>query len=1170
MDNNENEENAPQAPGGVVSDHDAEAEGETEVGAGADQPNEEHNEQSNQNGTTEEGQPEQQQQQQQQQIQQNPTQEYQDNSPYQPGPAGTWSHPLNPLPPGQLPPPPASQNALAMAQYYEKCMRDHAAAYASAAAGAAWAAAQIAAQAAEFAANANAYPPMASAAAEFPPPQAALTMPLPPGFYSPTPNPSDSALVMGNNPNMYPAMPFGGSPAMHAGVDPYQYHHGEDSNYYYDSQNNYDDPGRNQSWSNNRDNFHYGGHDGHEEAYDSHHRNTRRKRYQRRPPDGITVPRRSSFNNQVGHGESNSNPNTNTNNNKSSRVRRRLRDGGDSSNSSCCSGSLGTSITSYNSDQAMSGGANSNNNSKSRGSQSNKYASVGSSHRGSGVHGGGGRGNPYHRTKKKQRQPPDDTSLCGKTAVAALYEYCGKRRMAHPTFSLVGPEEDMKKIGGHRGPDFDVAVYLEDGTEWGRGRGRTKTSAKQEAARKALHSLVPGIAFDEMSGILISLPERTGLLPSPNNSPAAEAAKRPKSPSDGGSSSNNGPDAEASASLEDLVAERLAIAPGENEEERATNKANAKVDGEVGGFSSNKLKRTWNVYPGTTTSTGTSEEEDENQWYSSRGASVLSNLLHALTYIDDRIIEPPQYSFDLSKEVNTNNLQMKRKDPASSDGACAIVIHRGTYTCSATLKVLSRTMDCPAGSEPGGVPTEAKEENNPDKAQPEPAFDDVAEAVVSETKGQPKNDGDENESDQHENVDEPQKQSDGGNDTDDLRFTVLEVKCIGATKRESKHIANAKLLALLFPECGSMVEVKAAAEAVRERYANSRTRKLRKKSKGGHQSVRGRAKVPRLSSEMLHNENDPPLPNHIVQHLQFLIETPERPASKSSIMCPSFEKLNLNQESTDEADDNSSSQKVAQNASRSEAPSSTAAQDSICRQLSRQKQLEEMVDKALQALNEHDEEGRPLPDELTADDVGLTVLRRATPEDTGRIRKLLSNSLPGSKRDASALSPVQDDGTLALRLWGANTFVLLLCRAIAAFEDPPLGCAVLTLGFSMQKGRLLRIAQIGSEPHLPRERFLELLENFAVSMGYVLERNDYLNDGNYNATGVLDRDDLKRIIGSFLGQRGGPSSERARISVSSPLQSVLEESEGGDDSDRSTEAQGKIEGHDKRKRSRVE
>lgn len=54
------------------------------------------------------------------------------------------------------------------------------------------------------------------------------------------------------------------------------------------------------------------------------------------------------------------------------------------------------------------------------------------------------------------------------------------------------------------------------------------------------------------------------------------------------------------------------------------------------------------------------------------------------------------------------------------------------------------------------------------------------------------------------------------------KVSWLEAVGTGATKREARHAASAKLLMLLFPTCSTLVEVIAAAEAAREAYAASR------------------------------------------------------------------------------------------------------------------------------------------------------------------------------------------------------------------------------------------------------------------------------------------------------------------------------------------------------------
>jgi hypothetical protein len=314
-----------------------------------------------------------------------------------------------------------------------------------------------------------------------------------------------------------------------------------------------------------------------------------------------------------------------------------------------------------------------------------------------------------------------------------------------------------------------------------------------------------------------------------------------------------------------------------------------------------------------------------------------------------------------------------------------------------------------------------------------------------------------------------------------IEFEILQAIGVGGTKREARHVASAGLLKCLFPECKDMAQVKVAAMAARERYD------LSKALKSAAQKIESRRELNRLvnsstaggindddgigdlASLALAIPTDPPLPAQVLKELQTLLDGHHGPMDTT---VPAV------------------------------------------RQASRQKQLYAFVDMALQSLNERDEEGRCLPEELTADDVGRTVLRRAEPEDLPRIVKLLStshgnhrmkNNISGTAAMLTLLGPVSvlaegsafvenyivpdddgDDDTVdtgriiseAGRAWSCCTVVLLLCRAITAYEDPPLGCAVLTYSFSMQQGKLFRVAHLAAEPHLPRERFYECLQDF--------------------------------------------------------------------------------------------
>jgi hypothetical protein len=91
------------------------------------------------------------------------------------------------------------------------------------------------------------------------------------------------------------------------------------------------------------------------------------------------------------------------------------------------------------------------------------------------------------------------------------------------------------------------------------------------------------------------------------------------------------------------------------------------------------------LYQGT--STTTSEEEDENVYDASRGASVCSSLLHAMVQIDEHIPDAPYHTFEASTVPPSANMNInghKRK------AASSIVIHRGSFTCTATIKLVNK------------------------------------------------------------------------------------------------------------------------------------------------------------------------------------------------------------------------------------------------------------------------------------------------------------------------------------------------------------------------------------------------------------------------------------------------------------------------------------------------
>mmetsp|Transcript_33324 Transcript_33324/g.40315 ORF Transcript_33324/g.40315 Transcript_33324/m.40315 type:complete len:277 (-) Transcript_33324:129-959(-) len=98
------------------------------------------------------------------------------------------------------------------------------------------------------------------------------------------------------------------------------------------------------------------------------------------------------------------------------------------------------------------------------------------------------------------------------------------------------------------------------------------------------------------------------------------------------------------------------------------------------------------------------------------------------------------------------------------------------------------------------------------------------------------------------------------------------------------------------------------------------------------------------------------------------------------------------------------------------------------------------------------------------------------------------NLLSSSKSNFNNTLPVQ---------WQCGTSItLLLCRAVAGHNEAPLGCATLTIAFSVSKGRTFRVSGIAHKEHLPRERFLESLDTFSTLMGYSLEDTSTVGKSN--------------------------------------------------------------------------
>ena len=516
--------------------------------------------------------------------------------------------PFAPLPPSLPHVPPLTplfteqQSHVAMAHlhHYEARMRDHAVAYATAAAGAAWAAAQIAAYAASNTPPTVPFSAASSSAAAFSSPQwQAMTQPPP----RPYPYYVDPATAV---PGLSPH-------AMQAAYLPQQGTAPDGD--YLDEESYYQQNNMNNNNANRKQ-------EDHPRQEPSHQH--RRKRQQLRPPPSDSsspVPR-----NVTGESSSMTAPTAGSFPARH-KVRRRLR-----SSLEC------------------------DNNSSSSGSSLRRSSTT----------------SVRMHNKKKARS---DESLLGKSAVSALYEWCSKERQRPtPTFrqttisatstnsattkttpvvlTTTQQHSDSHNDAGNNssysnlvGEEFECTVLLEQ-EEWGRGRGRTKAAAKQEAARRALQALVPGVVFDEATGILIELPPsepRKSVATLPSVATATGIATRTTTTAGKASFTASHRDKTALEDLAPHLARRLAIGRDEEDDNDDPPPKDSKGDADNKQDSKKRLKSSQqkravlSVYSGTSTT----DEEDESTYYASRGASVCSALLHAMIQINPRIRDPP-------------------------------------------------------------------------------------------------------------------------------------------------------------------------------------------------------------------------------------------------------------------------------------------------------------------------------------------------------------------------------------------------------------------------------------------------------------------------------------------------------------------------------------------------
>jgi len=760
--------------------------------------------------------------------------------------------------------------------------------------------------------------------------------------------------------------------------------------------------------------------------------------------------------------------------------------------------------------------------------------------------------------------------LIGKTGVSALHELCHKYRWEKPVYTLMEGSSNGNVVdhvgsssgggGGGSGAsgdakegtnndttttsssnnntsnnnnnrinttnqyqvhprEFVLAVHV-NRIELGRGRGDSKTAAKQDGSRKALAALVPGVVFDP-NGILLDVGGGAAAAAAGGGAGGRGLHRQQQHDRLSGSSSGGGGGGGVTTSMEELgphLASQLAIGGGNTTNnggggmQRSSNSRPSSPDhsetssistsvsmtkmtrvgsissmdntgsGEGGGVISGgpvgimgSRYCSSNIYPCASTTSGVSsasevEDGDENAYYASRGASVCSTLLQAMWQIDDRIRQPPSYAFDVypippssAKESGGGGIEQpnkRRKSGGPSSSESKKPAHRGTFQCTATLNLYFRmeegkeyspsslmecwespleylqTRDKKFSSSYGDNVVSSSQESRKRKD----SF--ASQATLSPDRRQLKGDDDGND-------DEPDNSASKRQKVDEFVKHTLESIATGSTKRESKHKASAKLLTLLFPECSSLVEVKAAAEAARECYAAtkamaSQTKRAKLSDKGSPERGGGGG-----------GGGPAKRPGNLL-------------AKSDSFV--SVAGLSLSEEPVDES-------KRIKWCDSTEAESNTGFDVSF----------ECEVDIALKSLRDQEEE--------PSDDVGRIVLCRAQPDDAEFIYALLKKANEsnrcGEMVNVRADADSGEDVTNSAH--GSDNIYLLLSRAVSSHER--LGCAILTFASSsLGGGRSLVLRNIGHEEHLPRERFIECLEAFASKLETNLDTSSIFND----------------------------------------------------------------------------
>lgn len=751
--------------------------------------------------------------------------------------------------------------------------------------------------------------------------------------------------------------------------------------------------------------------------------------------------------------------------------------------------------------------------------------------------------------KKAKRVSGKLLELEGRTGVSALTDLCQKRHWSPPKFvateiSNCNQANDTASsvssgyMNGYVG--FSTSVQVNN-VILARGKGGSKKSAQQDAARKAISVLYPGTVFDA-NGILLDLgsTDRSSLI----FENCSTQVKKKKDNVIGNSLKD----------LEENMAERFSIgvnevmdrgSPAPSEDSSISTAVsikrskNASTTVVTGGPLIQHKDRPKNrlSFPSASTTSGfssASEDVDDDEFLQSSGAHICSVLLNVMVQIDSRIKEQPSYTYDTCEnpvnvaqqiknekdqyvkgdKVKLNSSKrkgtgysavMSKRRSATSITGKTVTIHRSSFVCTASLRLHTKITDDTEKVSLGEANTYSSQKGS--------TFE--------------------------------------GEDVTNFTTEILEAIGTGSTKRESRHIASAKLLAKLFPHCKNMVEVKLAAEAAREEYAASKSKlKRRAQTEGDKKAKREKNK----NEQEIHPTNE---------YMNFLYSKADDPILRSNMLRVVQGDTKKSRISVSSADD-LAKLSLSDSTDFTDSEISLPSLESPCRKIDlytdRRKHFEELIERSLQQVNEAVDEKKL--SYLKEEDLSKTILRRANIGDVQYIDKLRSKSSktqiysPKSKPQASSkvaesamdlLSAVNDQ-------FGDNSVVLMLSRAIASSDEPPLGYAVLTRTFSLQKGNLLVVSEFENEVHFPRERLVECLEEFGEKMKCKVEVEAPNNSASNNI--FLTETQLQKLVQSYVNHSKRPQfphGKKSKFDESSnqfqsrKLQSVKEVENEDDD-----------------------